>query len=599
MSKVNILDSIKSVWDWLIRRETEILRNADWIETYEAKYVALALASLSLIFSFTHIFRHLKQYTMPEIQVYVIRIILTCPIYATSSAIAMFVGPYALYAETFRDLFEAIVVYSFFNLILEYGGGETDLVYAIENDGLLKLPWPLCCLKSVPRNARFDLEDSKYFLLIDLSVILVFRLLRFCHQGVLQFIMIKPCMAILDVIFISTGLYYQPAWQVIKMLIYNISYAWALYCLFVFYLAVKKVISQFRPIAKFTTVKMIIFATYYQSLVLQLTLAKPNTAVDWNNMLLIAEMVIFSIAFMFAFPVKEFEGGIPHRSVLRNAQDVFNVRDIVQNIYHNFMPEYSDYALQKCQQEIPSTIHEPVYMSGNLSRVAKEMAERYRGRSAKKSFNELLRGSNPITAKIRKSRQMQSFRSDSSHSSGDAAVGDEESLIGDHAKHDQKSVYNDLHLRTKHKAKIEKGGEEKEYLELRDLDHHYEEDKSHLGKIALHIKQKVALVAPNIPSGNPAHRPHAVFLSSNESSQSLGGFGEDDEIVCDFAMFPSKDIGGDEQLVGFRSPLNKENIVNDNEIDFSSPKQQVEASVSTSLDVHVLHSPSLEWSEYA
>ncbi|RYH28810.1 OSTA/TMEM184 family protein [archaeon] len=154
MSKVDLLGTIRSIWDWLIRRESEVLRNADWIESTEAKYTTLVLATLSLIFSFTHVFRHLKQYTMPEIQVYVIRIILTCPIYAITSSIAMFVGPYALYAETFRDLFEAIVVYSFFNLILEVGGGETDLVYAIENDGLLKLPWPLCCLKAVPRNAR-------------------------------------------------------------------------------------------------------------------------------------------------------------------------------------------------------------------------------------------------------------------------------------------------------------------------------------------------------------------------------------------------------------------------------------------------------------
>eukprot|EP01031_Cornospumella_fuschlensis_P036816 gene36816-44659_t len=525
MSKVNILETVRDIWDWLVRRESEVLRNADWIETYEAKYTALVLASLSLLFSFTHIFRHLKQYTMPEIQ--------------------------------------AIVVYSFFNLILEYGGGETDLVYSIENDGLLKLPWPLCCLRPVPRNAR---------------------LIRFCHQGVLQFIMIKPWVALLDIVFISTGLYYQPAWQLTKMLVYNISYAWALYCLFVFYLAVKKVISQFRPIAKFSTVKTIIFATYYQSLVLQLTLAKPNTAVDWNNMLLIAEMVVFSVAFMFAFPVKEFEGGIPHRSVFRNVKEVFTIRDIMQNIYHNFMPEYSDYALQKSQQEIPSSIHEPVYMSGNLSRVAKEMAERYRGRSAKKSFNELLRGSNPITAKIRKSRQMQSFRSDSSHSSGDAAAaGDEESLIGSTpAHHDRDPVYSGLHSNNSHRGKPKNQEEQKVYMELRNMDDQLV-DKSHLGKISLHIKSK----AP-APPGKPS-RLHI-------SSVDVNSIHDDEDVVAfEFAHFPSSDAT--DERVAARSPLNKENVLDDADINFTSPKQRA-SSLKDAINGDNLHSPSLEWSEY-
>lgn len=412
--------------------------------------------------------------------------------------------------------------------------------------------------------------------------------------------MIKPCVALIDVIFISTGLFYQPAWQIPKMLIYNISYAWALYCLFVFYLAVKKVISQFRPIAKFTTVKIIIFATYYQSLVLQLTLAKPNTAVDWNNMLLIAEMVVFSIAFMFAFPVKEFEGGIPHRSVLRNVKDVFTVRDIVQNIYHNFMPEYSDYALQKSQQEIPSTIHEPIYMSGNLSRVAKEMAERYRGRSAKKSFNELLRGSNPITAKIRKSRQMQSFRSDSSQSSGEAAVGDEESLIGGHTHQEQKIVYHDLHLRYQSKGESKTVEEQKGYLELRDLDS-YQQDKCHLGKIPLHIKHRAPPQQnshPPISAGSQAHRHHVISLSSHSSANFLANGNEDDDVVAyEFAIFPSKDVGVGDGHMGTCSPLNKENILNDNEIDFTYPKQQ-STSKGHVLGEDFMHSPSLEWSEY-
>lgn len=128
--------------------------DSGWIESHEAKIVGLIFASISILISFFHIYSHLKLYTMPEIQIYVIRILFTCPIYAMCSSIALFVAPYNVYAEAARDLYEAVVVYAFFNMILEYCGGETDCVYAIENDSTLQLPFPLCCLKRRPRDAR-------------------------------------------------------------------------------------------------------------------------------------------------------------------------------------------------------------------------------------------------------------------------------------------------------------------------------------------------------------------------------------------------------------------------------------------------------------
>ena len=133
--------------------------------------------------------------------------------------------------------------------------------------------------------------------------------MRFCHRGVLQFMITKPIMAIIDIIMFSTGLYFNPIWVMTELVIYNISYGWALYCLLVFYLATKVSIKDFKPIAKFSVVKAIIFATYYQSIILRFSLSTPENAVYWNNLLLCIEMIIFSIFFLFAFPIKEFHGG--------------------------------------------------------------------------------------------------------------------------------------------------------------------------------------------------------------------------------------------------------------------------------------------------
>jgi len=148
-----------SAIDWIKHAAETVIdyrafHDVNWIQSWEAKYVGLAFALISLLLSFSHIYAHLKLYTMPEIQIYVIRILLTCPIYALASSIALIIEPYNIYAETIRDLYEALVVYSFFNMILEYCGGETDCVYAIENDPALILPFPLCLLKRRPRDAR-------------------------------------------------------------------------------------------------------------------------------------------------------------------------------------------------------------------------------------------------------------------------------------------------------------------------------------------------------------------------------------------------------------------------------------------------------------
>jgi hypothetical protein len=91
---------------------------------------------------------------MPGIQIYVIRILIICPVYALSSALALILAPNGTYAETARDVYEAFVIYSFLNLILEYCGGETDCVYQIENEPPLRLPMPFCCVQKMPRDAR-------------------------------------------------------------------------------------------------------------------------------------------------------------------------------------------------------------------------------------------------------------------------------------------------------------------------------------------------------------------------------------------------------------------------------------------------------------
>jgi hypothetical protein len=134
--------------------------------------------------------------------------------------------------------------------------------------------------------------------------------MRFCKRGVLQFIMIKPVMAVLTLIMIATNNYFNIGYVVVETLIYNVSYGWALYCLLVFYMATNQIIKKFKPLIKFSTVKVIIFATYYQSVLVKGLPVSAEDGTRWNDLLICIEMVIFSMLLLLAFPIREFQGGI-------------------------------------------------------------------------------------------------------------------------------------------------------------------------------------------------------------------------------------------------------------------------------------------------
>lgn len=218
----------------IIEHDVENFSFQEFLYSKEIDYVAYAFAAFAALISFIHIFKHLKNYTMPQIQTYVIRILFICPVFAISSALAIALGDYGNYVLIIRDIYEAVVVYSFLNLILEYCGGETDCVYKIENEPLLNLPLPLCCVRPKPRDAK---------------------LMRICCRGVLQFVIVKPIVTLVDLCLLPTGHDQNNIWQIIKLIIYNFSYGSALYCLFVFYLATKPITKNFRPVYKFAAVK--------------------------------------------------------------------------------------------------------------------------------------------------------------------------------------------------------------------------------------------------------------------------------------------------------------------------------------------------------
>lgn len=256
-----------------------------------------------------------------------------------------------VYFELIRDIWEAVVIYSFLNLMLEYCGGENSCLSVIMNEpGSVSHFCPLnLCFSVLPLDATF---------------------LRYCKQATIQFVIVKPLMAVINLILIS-----QPDDRINRKVqdismnvVYNISYTVALYYLALFYKAIHHhpgIVSK-RPLAKFAAVKMVVFLTYYQFLIFTFVPVFEETGPQWNSFILCCEMAIFSVLHFFAFNWSEYanQGGKLAKTsmqqgsafaaserdrekdiALENAKDVMSISDVAKDAYYNFNMKYGSHVM--------------------------------------------------------------------------------------------------------------------------------------------------------------------------------------------------------------------------------------------------------------
>uniref|UniRef100_A0A7S2WPU8 Uncharacterized protein n=1 Tax=Mucochytrium quahogii TaxID=96639 RepID=A0A7S2WPU8_9STRA len=332
--------------------------------------IAFACACAAIVIAGFNIFRHLVNYSEPKLQKNIVRILFMVPFYAAFSFLALAFENGHIFFDSVRDIYEAFVVYCFLNLMLLYCGGENACLSVIMNDpGTISHPCPLSyCLPDMALTARF---------------------LRGCKQGTLQFVIIKPIMAILNLILVAVHDKDEnlPVWNIIQTVVYNVSYTLALYALMLFYKATKHHpgLKDQHPILKFLSVKLVVFATYYQSLlVFFVPGASTHSKERLNNFILCCEMVLFAFLQYWAFPWKEFSeknlkkrGHVTQRNdsdfdsigievqdnprmggsagpsptsgdneiALSNAKDVMSIHDVAKDAYYNFNNKYGEHVL--------------------------------------------------------------------------------------------------------------------------------------------------------------------------------------------------------------------------------------------------------------
>ncbi|XP_007065415.2 transmembrane protein 184A [Chelonia mydas] len=333
-----------------------------FLTTSAAQVISGIFVWSALILTIHQIYMHLRNYTIPNEQRYIIRILFIVPIYAFDSWLSLLLigsHQYYVYFNSVRDCYEAFVIYSFLSLCFEYLGGESTIMSEIRGKPIASsCLYGTCCLQGMSYSIGF---------------------LRFCKQATLQFCIVKPLVAILTIVLQAFGKYHDGDFNIHSgylyiTIIYNFSVSMALYALFLFYFATLELLRPFEPVLKFLTIKAIIFLSFWQGMLLAILekcgvipevqiidgkeVGAGTVAAGYQNFIICIEMLFAAIALRYAFTCQVYRekkenstaNVAPMQSISSGLKETMSPQDIVQDAIHNFSPTYQQYTQQSMQE---------------------------------------------------------------------------------------------------------------------------------------------------------------------------------------------------------------------------------------------------------
>lgn len=236
-------------------------------------------------------------------QRYVVRIMLMVPLYSIASCLSLLSFTAANFIDPVRDVYEAFVIYCFFNLLINYLGGERSIIIMSHGRPPKPHPWPMHYFCD-----PLDIGDPYTFLNI--------------KRGILQYAWLKPALALATVIMKATGTFQEgyiglTSGYFWSGLLYNVSITLSLYCLAMFWVCLHDDLIPFRPVPKFLVIKLVIFASYWQGFLLSLFVfagfikdrpgySSDNISLAIQDLLTCLEMPIFAVAHWYAFSVTDY-----------------------------------------------------------------------------------------------------------------------------------------------------------------------------------------------------------------------------------------------------------------------------------------------------
>lgn len=270
----------------------------------EAWFVAGCFVFLTIPISLWGILQHLVNYTRPELQRRIVRILWMVPIYATDSWLALRFPKAAIYLDSLRECYEAYVIYNFMTFLLAFLSSECNFEVVLSEKRQVQHLFPFCALPPWT-----------------MGKMLISR----CKQGALSYTVVRIITTVLAFCTELAGKYdegnlsFKTAWSYI-VVINNCSQVWALYCLVLFYKAAHEELKPIKPFGKFLCIKLVVFASFWQGVLIAILVkvgvisAKhawdfytvEDVANGIQNFIICLEMFIFAIAHYYVFSHKPF-----------------------------------------------------------------------------------------------------------------------------------------------------------------------------------------------------------------------------------------------------------------------------------------------------
>ncbi|KAJ3079603.1 hypothetical protein HDU99_010504 [Rhizoclosmatium hyalinum] len=297
--------------------------------------ICAIIAVLASAISAVSIFKHLRNFNKPLEQSHIVRILLFVPIYALVSWAAFRYYWHAVYIFTLRDCYEAFVIYSFYALILQFLGPTVQVQkMALVSKNPMPYPmWgPIFKWKYDPASPTF-LQRNKIL--------------------VLQYVVVRPLMTVVALVTQLTSRFCSESMSVFYghfwySVINFVSVSACMYGLVILYFTIKDDIAEHKPLPKFLSIKIVIFLTMLQNMILS-TLAhygylpetqywtSTNISNGIQSILVCIEMLIASIFHISAFSEKEYRAPSgAHTPWIRALVMAFNVVDIFREIGSSF-----------------------------------------------------------------------------------------------------------------------------------------------------------------------------------------------------------------------------------------------------------------------
>ncbi|KAI1386324.1 DUF300-domain-containing protein [Hypoxylon trugodes] len=276
-----------------------------------ALIISGASTIVAYIASFYLMWRHAINYTKPQEQRHIIRILFMVPVYATSAFLCIWYYWHAVYFQVISDCYEAFAIASFFALLCHYVAPDLheQKEFFRHMRPIKEWVWPINWFAKCCGGDRGPWRTPK-------SGLTWFNIIWI---GIYHYCFIRVAMTITAVVTQYFERYCEssnsPVFAHIWVIaIECIAVTIAMYCVIQFYVQLREPLAEHKPFLKVLAIKLVIFLSFWQTIAISLgtstlhivnpnaVLAYPDLKVGIPSLMLCVEMALFGILHLWAFP---------------------------------------------------------------------------------------------------------------------------------------------------------------------------------------------------------------------------------------------------------------------------------------------------------